>query len=278
MHSSSSPCLFSHRFSVNLTRFRFTIFVMTCENIQSSSASASCRLDATHQSSPFCVHRQLLSRRTVIRVCLTTRETRTFLDRFHWVIYLQHLLVAFVNSRVWPSTVLAVSVSSCIVPTIISDPARVSKHELLTVSTGVKIILSDLGSTCNVLLSPAVLTLLVDWDHYFTVLITQSLVVTLAQFVTRTLHWDLAHSTRSRSSTGRLHSHLGNSLPRTETASLWSHVDDHIRLVLGRYVQVLLPDFVVGFHTFLRVLLACCWHCSFFCSRVLRSRSLAVFA
>ena len=82
-----------------------------------------------------------------------------------------------------PSTVVTVSVSSCIVPTIINDPARVSKHEILAVSTGVKIILSDLGSTCNVLLSPAVLTLLVDWDQYFTVLITQSLVVTPAQFV-----------------------------------------------------------------------------------------------
>ena len=52
----------------------------------------------------------------------------------------------------------------------------------LTVNSGVKIILSDLGSTCNVLLSPAVLTLLVDWDQYITVLITQSLVVTPAQF------------------------------------------------------------------------------------------------
>ena len=33
------------------------------------------------------------------------------------------------------------------------------------------------------LLSPVVLTLLADWDQYFTVLITQSLVVTPAQFV-----------------------------------------------------------------------------------------------
>ena len=68
-------------------------------------------------------------------------------------------------------------------PTIINDPARVPEHELLAVSTGIKIILSDLGSTCNVVLSPAALTLLADWDQYFTVLITQSLVVTPAQFV-----------------------------------------------------------------------------------------------
>ena len=54
--------------------------------------------------------------------------------------------------------------------------------EFLTVSTGVKIILADLGSTCNVLHSPAVLTLLIDWDQYFTVLVIQSLVVTPAQF------------------------------------------------------------------------------------------------
>ena len=96
---------------------------------------------------------------------------------------MSHRLVAFVDSRVWPSTVDAVSVSSCIGPTIIYDPARVPEHEILTVSTGVKIILADLGSTCNVLLSPAVLTLLVDWDQYFTVLIIQSLVVTPARFV-----------------------------------------------------------------------------------------------
>ena len=82
----------------------------------------------------------------------------------------------------WPSTVVAVSVSSYIGPTFINDPARVPEHEFLTVSTGVKIILADLGSTCNVLLSPAVLTLLVDWDQYFTVFIIQSLVVTPAQF------------------------------------------------------------------------------------------------
>ena len=106
----------------------------------------------------------------------------TVLDRFHWVIYLQHQLVAFVDSRVWPSTVVAVSVSSYIGPTVINDPARVPEHEFLTVSTGVKVILADLGSTCNVLLSPAVLTLFVDWDQYFTVLIIQSLVVTPAQF------------------------------------------------------------------------------------------------
>ena len=73
-------------------------------------------------------------------------------------------------------TVDAVSISSCIGPTVINDPARVPEHEFLTVSTSVKIILADLGS--NVLLSPAVLTLLVDWDQYFTVLIIQSLVVT----------------------------------------------------------------------------------------------------
>ena len=86
-------------------------------------------------------------------------RTRTFLDHFHWVIHLQHQLVAFVNSRVWPSTVE------------------------LTVNSSVKIILSDLGSTCNVMLSPAVLMLLVDWDQYFTVLTTQSLVITPAQFL-----------------------------------------------------------------------------------------------
>ena len=83
----------------------------------------------------------------------------------------------------WSSTVDAVSVSSCIGPTGINDPAHVPEHEFLTVSTGVKIILADLGSTCNVLLSPAVLTLLVDWDQYFTVLFFQSLVATPAQFV-----------------------------------------------------------------------------------------------
>ena len=82
----------------------------------------------------------------------------------------------------WPSTVDAVSVSSCIGPTVINDPARVPEHDILAVSTGVKIILADLGSTYNVLLSPAVLMLLVDWDQYFTVLITQSLVVTPVQF------------------------------------------------------------------------------------------------
>ena len=190
---------------------------------------------------------------------------------------LEHSLTAFtgsftcnINSQ--PSSthesVDAVSISSCIVPTIINDPARVPEHEILTVSTGVKIILADLGSTCNVLLSPAVLTLLVDWDQYFTVLIIQSLCCHACSVRQRTGHRDLAHSfqiiqtTRSRSSTGRRHPRLGNSLPRTETASLLVRVDDHVRLVLGRYVEVLLPDFVVGFHAFLRVLLACCWHCS----------------
>ena len=87
-------------------------------------------------------------------------RTRTFLTAFNWVIHLQHQLVAFIDSRVWPSTV-----------------------EFLTVSTGVKIILADLGSTCNVLLSPVALTLHVDWDQCFTVLFLQSLVITPAQFI-----------------------------------------------------------------------------------------------
>ena len=82
-------------------------------------------------------------------------RTRTFLDHFHWVTHLQHQLVAF-NSRV---CCLFLIVNSCM-----------------------KIILSDLSSTCNVLLSPAVLTLLVDWDQCFTALISQSLVITPAQF------------------------------------------------------------------------------------------------
>ena len=65
----------------------------------------------------------------------------------------------------------------------------------------------------------------------------------------RTGHRDLAHSfqiiqtTRSRSSTGRPHSFLGNSLPRTETASLLVCVDDQI--VLGKLVVPV----VVGFPT-----------------------------
>ena len=194
-----------------------------------------------------CVHRQLLSRRTVLR-------TRTSLDRFHWVVCLQHQLVAFRRLT------SLLTISSCIATTFINDPARVSKQELLAVNSGVKIILSDLGSTCNVLLSPAVLTLL---SHLLV--------------LHGTRHRDLAHSIRSRSSSDRPHCHLGNSLLQTETISLWIHVDGHIRLVLGRYVQVLLPDFVIDFHAFLRVLLACCWHCSFFCSRVLGSRVLLGF-
>ena len=102
-------------------------------------------------------------------------RTRTFLDRFHWVIYLQRQLVTFRRLT------SLLTISSCIATTFINDPARVFKHEILAVNSGVKIILSNLGSTCNVLLSPAVLTLLVDWDQYFTVLITQSLVVTPAR-------------------------------------------------------------------------------------------------
>ena len=154
---------------------------MTCGNIQSSPASASCRLDAITEDYYFAYISQLLSRCTVIE-CVSSLAYSNILDRVHWVIYLQHQLVAFVDSRVWQSTVVAVSVSSCIGPTIVNDPARVPEHEILAVSTGVKIILADLGSTCNVLLSPAALTLLIDWDQYFTVLFIQSLVVTPAQF------------------------------------------------------------------------------------------------
>ena len=130
-----------------------------------------------HRRLPFCVH-QSTSLQTYRIECVSSLAYSNILDRVHWVIYLQHQLVAFVDSRVWPSTVVAVSVSSCIKPTVINDPARVPEHEFLTVSTDVKIILADLGSTCSVLFSPA----LVDWDQYFTVLFIQSLVVTPAQF------------------------------------------------------------------------------------------------
>ena len=129
---------------------------MTCGNIQSSPASASYHLDTTTKDYHFAYISQLLSRRTVIE-CVSSLAYSNILDRVHWVIYLQHQLVAFVDSRVWPSTVDAVSVSSCIGPTVINDPARVPGHVILTVSTSVKIILADLGST-----APAVLTLLVD--------------------------------------------------------------------------------------------------------------------
>ena len=107
-------------------------------------------------------------------------RTQTFLTAFTGSFTCNINSWPFVDSRVWPSTVVAVSVSSCIGPTVIGDPARAPEHDILTVSTGVKIIL---GSTCNVLLSPAVLTLLVDLDQCFTVLFIQSLVVTPAQFL-----------------------------------------------------------------------------------------------
>ena len=129
---------------------------------------------------PFCVH-QLTSLQTHRIECVSSLAYSNILDRVHWVIYLQHQLVALVDSRVWPSTVDAVSVSSYIGPTVINDPARVPEHDILAVSTGVKTILADLGSTCKVLLSPAALTLLVDWDQYFTVLFIQSLVITPAR-------------------------------------------------------------------------------------------------
>ena len=186
----------------------------------------------------FAYVRQLLSRRTVIE-CVSSLTYSNILDRVHWVIYLQHQLIAFVDSRVWPSTVVAVSVSSCIGPTIINDPARVPEHDILAISTGVKIILADLGSTYNVLLSPAVLTLLVDWDQYFTVLFIQSLVVTPAQFF-REQDTGISHI-RFRLSKP----HGFDLRPRTETASIVVCVDDHVRLVLGRLV---LPV-VVGFLT-----------------------------
>ena len=250
---------------------------MTCGNIQSSPASVSCRLDAITEDYHFAYINQLLSKRTVIE-CVSSLAYSNILDRVHWIVHLQHQLVAFVDSRVGPSTVVAVSVSSCIGPTVIDDPARVPEHQFLTVNTGVKIILSDLGSTCNVLLSPAALTLLVDWDQCFTVLFIQSLVVTPAQFLREQDTGDLAHSfqiiqtTRSRSSTGRPRSHLGNSLPRTETASLLVCVDDHV--VLGKLCCPncrWLPDSKHGVPFFSTCLVstccvaknfACCWHYS----------------
>ena len=118
-------------------------------------------------------------------------RTRTCVDRAHWVVYLQHQLVAFVDSRVWPSIVDAVSDSSCIGPAVINDPALIPEHGLLT--TSVKIILADVGSTCNVLLLPVG-----DLAHLLQIIQT----------------------TRSRSSTGWPHPRLRHSLPRTETASL----------------------------------------------------------
>ena len=132
--------------STGIVRTASSIFAMTCGNIQSSLASASCRLDAITEDYHFAYISQLLSRRTVIE-CVSSLAYSNILDRVHWVIYLQHQLVAFVDARVWPSTVVAVSVSSCIGPTVINDPARVPEHEFLTVSTGVKIILADLISS-----------------------------------------------------------------------------------------------------------------------------------
>ena len=101
------------------------------------------------------------------------------------------------------------------------------------------------------LLSPAVLTLLVDWDQYFTVLITQSLVITPAQF---SIEQDTGISHISYDLDLRLIDLiliseilcLGLRHPPPGRFMLMT---TH-RLVLGRYVQVLLPDFVVDFHAF----------------------------
>ena len=108
----------------------------------------------------------------------------------------------------------------------------------------------------------------------------------------RTGHRDLAHSfqiiqtTRFRSLTDRFHPRLGNSLPRTETASLLVCVDDHVRLVL---VKLVVPIVVASR---LEALCSVLLHVLYFhvllcktspavgiallCSRVLGSRSLAV--
>ena len=197
---------------------------------------------------------------------------------------MSHRLVAFVDSRVWPSTVDAVSVSSCIGPTIIYDPARVPEHEILTVSTGVKIILADLGSTCNVLLSPAVLTLLVDWDQYFTVLIIQSLVVTPARFV-REEDTGISHISFRLSKPHGLDLRLVGLIFVSEILYLglrqlpfWSVLMITVSTCPGqirssssprlrRWLARVSPSVV-------RLLLALL----FFCSRVLGCRSLAVFA
>ena len=74
-------------------------------------------------------------------------------------------------------------------------------------------------------------SLALDWNQYFTILIIQSLCCHACSVRRRTRHRDLAHSfqiiqtTRSRSSTDRLHPRLGNSLPGTQTASLLVCVD-----------------------------------------------------
>ena len=70
---------------------------MTCGNLQSSPASASCRLDASAEDYHFAYISQLLSRRH--RVCLITRVLEHSLTAFTgWVIYLQHQLVAYLHS------------------------------------------------------------------------------------------------------------------------------------------------------------------------------------
>ena len=199
MHSSTSPpltisCKSGHwrvyknrTHSFNDLRHDLREYpILACVSVSPSGRN--------HRRSPFCLH-QSISLQTYSPSSVSHHSrTRTCLDRAHWVVYLQHQLVAFVDSRVWPSIVDAVSDSSCIGPAVINDPALIPEHGLLTVSAGVKIILADVGSTCNVLLLPV---------------------------------GDLAHSpqiiqtTRSRSSTGwPHHRRLRNSLPRTETASL----------------------------------------------------------
>ena len=141
---------------------------------------------------------------------------------------------------------------------IINDPAQTPEHAILTVNAictdtfHVTIICvrftcsrfcTRLSSALSSSTSSRIGSCALDWNQYFTILIIQSLCRHACSILHRTGH-DLAHSfqiiqtTQSRSSTDRLHPHFGNSLPRTETASLVVCVDDHIRLVL---VKLLVP-------------------------------------
>ena len=175
-------------------------------------------------------------------------------------------------------------ISSCIGLTINNDPAHVPEHEILIIST----ICSDtfrftiicVRFTCSRLESIL---------HHLDYSVPLLSVCSIRQ---RTGYRDLAHSfqiiqtTRFRSLTDRFHPRLGNSLPRTETASLLVCVDDHVRLILVKLVVQLSLLFwlealcsvllhVSRFHM-LRCKTLPAVGIALLCSRVLGSRSLAV--